>query len=138
MLDKEGSGRESASTEALELDLRNRLAANGWGNRAEVIVLNPELEIWAFAASPHVHRCLGWSKLMSVREWLHQEGLWEEGRPKPSRPKEALERALFAERRPRSSSLYQCLGSSVHIAGCNDPAFQRLLAILTAWFPMGA
>jgi len=138
MFDKEGSGRENIPTDRLVADLRDRLAANGWGARAEVIVLEPELEIWVFASSPHVQRCLGWSKSVGLRDWLEEQGLWIQGHPKPARPKEALERVLLAERRPRSSSLYECLGRSVSTRECRDPAFQRLLQTLGGWFPAEA
>lgn len=135
MFDKEGSGCENVLTDHLVADLRGRLAANGWGARAEVIVLDPELEIWVFASSPHVQRCLGWSRSVALRDWLENQGLWAQEHAKPARPKEALERALLVERRPRSSSLYECLGRSVSTKDCSDPAFQKLLGTLGAWFP---
>ena len=138
MFDKEGCGRESTPTDGLVADLRGRLAANGWGPRAEVIVLEPELEIWVFASSPHVQRCLGWSRQIALRTWLEQQGLWAPQHPKPARPKEALEQALLAERRPRSSSLYECLGRSVGTRDCKHPAFHKLLETLGAWFPAEA
>jgi len=135
MFDKEGSGRENTPTNELAAELRERLAANGWGTRAEVIVLDPELEVWVFASSIQVERCLGWVKSLRLRDWLQTEGLWDAGHRKPSRPKEALERALRDLRRPRSSSLYECLGRSVSIGDCVDPAFQKLRETLQGWFP---
>ena len=135
MFDKEGSGREGTPTDELATELRERLAANGWGTRAEVIVLEPELEVWVFASSIQVERCLGWTKALRLRDWLQAQGLWDPTHQKPAKPKEALERALRDQRRPRSSSLYQCLGRSVSINDCVDPAFQRLSMTLRAWFP---
>lgn len=135
MFDKEGSGREDTPTGQLAHELRERLAVNGWGPRAEVIVLDPELELWAFASSTDVERCIGWSRPISLRTWLEQRGLWAPGHAKPARPKEALERALYDQRRPRSSSLYDCFGRSVSIGDCIDPAFQKLRQTLQGWFP---
>lgn len=135
MFDKEGSGREDTPTGELAVELRERLAANGWGNRAEVIVLEPELEVWVFASSIQVERCLGWSRTSRLRDWLQMQGLWDLGQQKPAKPKEALERTLRDQRRPRSSSLYECLGRSVGINDCVDPAFQKLRQTLEGWFP---
>ena len=87
-----------------------QLGCEWLGNRAEVIVLEPELEIWAFVPSPQLERCLCWSQSTRLRDWFEKQGMWPQGHPKPARPKEALERALFVERRPRSSSIYECLG----------------------------
>ena len=135
MFDREGSGQDGVPASAIAADLRSRLAANGWESRAEVIVLDPELEIWVFAPSPHVEQCLGWRREDSLRNWLENEGLWRPNDPKPDRPKEALERILYELKRPRSSSLYECLGRSVGVRRCADPAFQTLCRTLAGWFP---
>jgi len=135
MFDKEGSGQENTPTQQLVADLQGRLAANGWGARAEVIVLEPELEIWVFSPSIYVQRCLGWKKAGRLRDWLESQGLWVPGHPKPARPKEAVERVLLDLRRPRSSSLYECLGRSVSTNDCQDAAFHRFLQTLADWFP---
>lgn len=108
----------------------------GWGDRAEAIVLDPELEIWVFAQSPNVERCLGWRGAQgTLRRWLEQENLWNPNQPKPSRPKEALDRALFKLRRPRSSAVYHCLGARVSVKECTDRAFTKLRTTLCTWFP---
>ena len=135
MFDKEGCGYEQLSTNELVTRIRSTLAANGWGNRAEVVVLEPELEAWAFAPSSRVEDCLGWNRQQRLRAWLEGQGLWRPGESKPTRPKEALESALFVERRPRSSSIYECLGRSVSTSGCTDRAFQSFLQTLVNWFP---
>jgi hypothetical protein len=136
MFDREGCGINRSAQEIAE-DVRHQLAANGWGNRAEAIVLDPELEVWVFAASPHVEKCLGWQHPRQLRDWLRGEGLWPLQNPKPDRPKEALERALRAARQPRSAAIYECLGRSVSLRGCADLAFQRLRDTLALWFPAG-
>lgn len=135
MFDLHGSGREELSAGALAEQVRGRVAASGWGDRAEVIVLDPELEIWVFASSTRVERCLGWEALgVSLRQWLETGGLWDHDKPKPTRPREALERVLFEVRRPRSSSLYGDLGRRVSVRACTDPAFIKLRGTLTGWF----
>lgn len=138
VFDREGSGREGHSGDALEQEVRTRLSASGWDDRAEVIVPDPELEVWVFANSPHVERCLKWPYGRgTIRRWLERQNRWEEGRPKPDAPKEALERALREIRQPRSSALYECLGRRVSVRGCEDRAFNKLTTTLAGWFPAG-
>jgi len=134
VFDREGSGREHIPVDQLQNEIRQRMAVSGWDDRAEVVVLDPELEVWVFAGSPDVERCLGWRRRRGLRNWLQQQGLWEQDHAKPARPKEALETALRAARRSRSS-MYECLGSKVGVAGCIDPAFHRLRQTLMEWFP---
>ena len=139
VFDREGSGREERSADALEDEVRARLAGTGWGDRADVIVPDPELEVWVFADSPHVERCLKWPPSRgTIRYWLERQNRWREGRTKPDAPKDALERALREIRRPRSSALYERLGRRVSLRRCEDRAFNKLLTTLAAWFPDGA
>lgn len=135
LFDREGSGGDQVPPDQLAAEIRQRLAANGWDARAEAIVLDPELEVWVFAASRHVERCLQWNRRTGLRTWLEGRGMWSAARLKPDRPKEALEQALRAVGRPRSSSIYECLGRHVSVRGCVDPAFQRLRETLAGWFP---
>jgi hypothetical protein len=138
MFDRVGSGRETAAGEALSEEVRGRLAAAGWGDRAEVIVLDPEIEVWVFAPSPKVEQCLGWpARRKSLRRWLESRGLWEGNHAKPGDPKAALERVLSEIKKPRSSAIYRRLGEQVGIRGCIDPAFVKFRNVLANWFPAG-
>jgi hypothetical protein len=136
LFDREGSGQELRSSEKLEEDLRRRLRAAGWGDRADVVVIDPELEIWLWARSPHVASILGFACTTDeLRERLEDQGLWPAGAIKPARPKEAVEQALRWSRQPRSPALYAELGRKVGLASCVDPSFHRLVRVLSAWFP---
>lgn len=135
LFDHHGSGAESTSPKILANEVRGRLRSNGWDTRTEVIVLDPELEIWVFSPSPQVERCLGWGKSGIVRQWLEREGLWDSNEPKPQDPREALQRVLGYLRRPRSSDIYYCLGKRVNFQHCSDLAFLKLQTILRNWFP---
>lgn len=136
LFDHQGSGRESVAPDALEHDLEQRLAANGWDDRARVIVLRPELEIWMWSNSPHVDRILGWAERSpALREWLRTKGLLEPEAIKPRDPKEAMEQALREVHKPRSAALYRQIAERVSFKGCIDPSFNRLRSILQAWFP---
>lgn len=136
MFDRHGSGREQETAEDLSEQVRDRLAASGWGDRAEAVVLDPELEVWVFATSPHVERCLGWRKSERLKSWLVQNGMWDPAQPKPSQPRTALERALREANRPRSASIYRCLGQRVSFRECTDPAFLMFRTVLARWFPI--
>src|SRR5712671_1474520 len=54
VFDHHGCGLENRTPAQVEDGVRQLLAANGWGNRAEAVVIAPELEAWVFTASPHV------------------------------------------------------------------------------------
>lgn len=137
VFDREGCGI-NAPAEHLEREVEGRLAASGWGDRAAVIVIDPELEAWVWSESPHVPRCLGWTgDLAHLRGWLKGQGLWEDGK-KPSDPKRAVQRVLHEVDRRRSSSIYSELAKSVGFRKCEDRAFLRLLNVLRGWFPPGS
>lgn len=134
VFDHEGSGFEDRTSGQLSAEVSARVATD-WGNRAEVIVLEPELENWVFADSPHVEDCLGWKREMPLRVWLKKQGLWIEGEAKPRHPKDAMEAALRITRRPRSSAIYDCLGRKVNTRHCKDLAFLKFKRVLGEWFP---
>lgn len=134
LFDRFGCGQEAQSRESLEQIVERRLFDAGWDDRAAVIVLDPELEIWVWSSSPHVDRCLGWEgKQPKLRTWLSSQGFWPENTPKPSDPKKAIEQALRKVQKPRSSSLYEQLAKSVSLQGCTDQAFAKFKEVLKAW-----
>lgn len=139
MFDRVGSGREDLSAQTISADLQSGLAVNGWGDRAAVVVLDPEIEVWVFAGTPMVEQCLGWpAGQRAMRSWLENQGLWHRNHRKPSNPKRALDEVLYKLRKPQSSALYMTLGKRVGFRQCSDPAFLKLRGILGQWFPVGA
>ena len=135
IFDREGSGQEAADRSDLEQQVELRLSSSGWNDRAAVVVIDPELEIWFWNDSPHVEAALGWEAGdLSLRDWLRKKGWLPEGVSKPTQPKRAVEEALRISRKPRSSSVYQQLAQRVSIDRCVDPSFLRLRQILTRWF----
>jgi hypothetical protein len=99
-------------------------------------VIAPELETWVWSDSPRVDRVLGWNRDdLSLREWLREKGLLEEGAVKPTEPKRAVELTLRTVRTPRSSSIYFELAQRVSTDRCTDPAFEKLRRCLREWFP---
>ena len=136
MFDHEGSGREETCPQELQRSLNGEFINSPWGNRAKVIVLSPELEVWVWSDSPHVSRLAGWeSGNRPLRRWLIQQEHLQEGEAKPARPKEAFEAALFITGTPRSSSLYFELARTVSLDRCTDTAFLELKRVLQGWFP---
>jgi hypothetical protein len=135
VLDREGSGQESATREELEAHIGEQLGI-AWGERAAAVVVDPELESWLWSDSPHVETVLGWKdRSPDLRSWLVEEGFLESGKPKPARPKEAVGKALWLVRKPRSSALYHQLAGKVSFRRCTDPAFARFQELLRGWFP---
>lgn len=136
MFDRHGSGHEDRSGEELAADVRARLAASGWDDRADAVVLDPELEAWVFSPSPNVESCLGWRRSPRIRTWLERQGFWSTDAPKPGDPRAALERVLFEIKRPRSAAIYECLGKRVSLNSCVDAAFVRFRETLVRWFAL--
>jgi hypothetical protein len=137
MLDREGSGKDSCSREDLESEIEVRLSQSGWGDRAVAVVIDPELEMWAWSESPHIDSVLGWEgRNPCLRTWLQEKSFLEAGQIKPFRPKEAMELALKTVKKPRSSSIYQQIAQKVSLERCVDPSFVKLKTILQEWFPV--
>jgi len=139
LLDRAWRGAPADTGEALEQGLGERLRrqlGDGW---AEAVVIDPELEAWVFSDSPHVDAALGWAgRDPALRASLRARDLWPVGTPKPPDPKAAVERALRAVRKQRSSSIYRQLATSVSVERCTDRAFLRLKGLLQEWFPGAA
>ena len=118
------------------------LFVNGWEKRSHVVVIDPELEEWVWAPSPHVSRALGWGNNFSdLRRWLHDRDLWPSGQSKPIDPKQAMEAAMHnapgANRPRRSSAIFERIANSSDPMSCRDSAFSQLRETLQAWFPLG-
>ena len=136
LFDHHGSGQQDQDVSWVEEDLRARLAANGWGERAQVVVVEPELETWIWSPSPVVDEVLGWrGRAPPLREWLKGRGDWPNNRSKPRNPKASVGAALREAGIPRSPRLYRKLAERVSLARCDDRAFQRFVDLLQAWFP---
>lgn len=135
LFDSEGCGAEDQTRHELESEVEQRLSTAGWGDRAAVVVIEPELEAWVWGDTPHVDEALGWKdKRPSLRDWLISEGFLAEDDAKPGRPKEAMEKALRLARKKRSSAVYGQLAKRVSFQRCTDPSFLQLRQILSGWF----
>lgn len=134
LLDHQGSGRENEEPEDLAQRLEMDLDRSGWGNRAAVVVISPELEAWIWSPSPHVARVLGISSPEELNEIIRphrrSEGL------KPENPKEAFESVLRRSGRPASPHIFEELAERVSLQSCTDGSFEKLRRTLNRWFPL--
>ncbi len=96
-LDKEGSGQEEEqkkkkekkkqqkkkkTASEIENDIKRRLRINGWDeDNAEVIVFDPELEIWAW--TPYLANFLKWQSYSKLKDFITEKGFWYGDTPKP-------------------------------------------------------
>lgn len=135
MLDQAWEGAPASTGREIREILMSRLKDAGLNDWAEVVVIEPELEVWVFSDSPHVADILGWSgRIPDLRTWLQEEGLWPAGSAKPPDPEATLERVLYESRKPRSSSIYRTIAERVGTNRCRDRAFLHLRNVLQQWF----
>jgi hypothetical protein len=121
------------SRSTIEEELQSRLAGCGWGDRAAVVAIDPELEAWVWSDSPHVERILGQPRA-SIRELAETNDWWRADEQKPSQPKSLLRKVLRTTRKPPSAALFAELASVVSVDRCADPAFCELRDTLRSWF----
>ena len=134
VFDRDGCG-QNANPDILEGSVKQSLESNGWSGRCEVVVIEPELDVWVWSDSPQVDANLGWfGRIPALRSWLADEGHWPQNVPKPPRPKEALEDALRVSKKRRTSKIYNDLAKGVSFQRCTDPAFNKLCNTLRLWF----
>lgn len=65
---------------------------------------------------------------------MKEHEFWEDGTPKPERPKEAFEALLREKRIQRSSAIYKKIATDVSFREGVDPAFLKFKHILEQWF----
>ncbi len=136
MFDHKGCGRERDQANDVAESVKRNLRRSGWLDRADAVVIAPELEAWVWAPSTDVEICLGWAgRNPSLRNWLANNRHWPYRFPKPPRPKEAMAAALQEVRKPRSSAIYLQLAQRVDLQGHTEPAFLRLTRALQRCFP---
>lgn len=136
IFDRDGSGAESKSREAIENEVEQRLFGSGWTDeRVAVIVIDPELESWVWGESPHVAAMLGWpDERDAMRAFLESRDLWHHDERKPHDPKEAMRQALREKRKPTGARLFAQLAAKVSFRDCQDEAFKKLWRRLQQWF----
>ena len=135
VFDRVGCGQDHKSRNDIETIVETNLRDRGWNERAKSVVIDPELEIWAWSASPHVESELGWKQGRdSMLSFLYEKEFWIEGADKPHLPKEAFDAVVRATRTSYSASIHSNLASKVSLRRCTDQSFVRFKTILQTWF----
>ena len=134
LLDHEGCG-DLRSPEKIEEDLRGKLRSH-WADRADAIVISPELEIWLWRALSQMARLLEVSA-EKLREKLSKLGYLKVQGKKPERPKEAFLALLKEEKKIPSAALYAEIArqASLRLEGCQSQSYPRFVTLLRSWFP---
>lgn len=116
-------------------DILKRLHKSGWGVAAcEVVVIDPELEVWLWQDNPNVEQALKFNG-GSLREYLDGTGDWPAGRAKPNSPKEVMQALMKKNGAGLPMVVYRKIARSVGVGGCTDGSFGHFQATLQAWFP---
>jgi hypothetical protein len=136
ILDKNFGGQLPAAV--VRREILSNLSSNGWqAGSAEVVVIDPELEVWLWQrGNPHIARAFRYDGSVPLEEFLGVEGVWPSAALKPARPKEAARILLRRFRAGVPMVVYARIIESVSVSGCQDPAFRLLASALRRWFPV--
>ena len=130
--DREHYGtKDPPLAEALSKAVGEQFAHMDLADRAVALVLDPELEVWAWSDLADVARPMGWSSPNALKQWLVTNDIeWP-----PSDPKRAFHAALRERGLNRSAAVYSELTAAARLDRCTDPAFAVLVHALREWFP---
>jgi hypothetical protein len=136
MLDKKFGGQLPAAI--VRDQILDNLLRNGWSAECvEVVVIDPELEVWLWQrGNAHVARVFLYNGSVSLEAFLEAEGFWSAAALKPVRPKEAARLLLQRYRGGVPIVVYARIIENISVRGCRDPAFNLLAAALRRWFPL--
>jgi hypothetical protein len=136
ILDKNFGGQLPAAL--VREEILSSLLLNGWQSGcAEVVVIDPELEVWLWQrGNPHIARAFRYTGSVSLEEFLGGEGLWPSAALKPARPKEAASILLRQYRAGVRIVVYARIVENISVNSCQDPAFSLLASALRRWFPI--
>ena len=131
IFDYRGCG-SSESPESIRKNLLREAKRANMSDNLEVIIINPELEIWVWKSVIHLARIINWEE-SQIREWLNSNYQLEQGKPKE--PKQAFESLLYKTNKKKSSSYFAELAEQVSLENCQNQAFNLLVETLRRWFP---
>lgn len=115
-------------------ELEARLSQD-WDDRAKVVAIDPEVEVWVWSDSPELEAVLDWPhRPVTIRGWLEERGRWPLDAGKPPNPKQAFIDLCRECRRPASAALFRAIAQRVSLHRCTDPSFIALKETLRGWF----
>ena len=134
VLDRRGCG-DQRDTSVVEKEMLARLERS-WPGRADVFVVDPDVEAWMLGAHSHYSRVRGLEG-RNPRAYWEKNGVWMRNEPKPRvDTKEAVEgffRSFYA--RPTAAN-YRLIAERASLAldGCYCESFHRFVQRLRMWF----
>lgn len=115
-------------------EMLNRLRLSGWSEGAvQVVVIDPELEVWLWQDNRNVQRALRYSG--PLRQDLIGSGEWPQGIPKPLNPKDTMLQLIRRNRAGAPMAVYASIASRVSVNGCTDSSFAVFRSTVQDWFP---
>lgn len=122
-------------------EISERMLSVGWPEqRFHVMVINPELEVLMWKEDTRgIEQALDYrGEQGSLRAWLRDRGLWNEGMKKPPDPKKALDtiRTQNPGRSRAHSQIFKRIARDVSFQHCQDPVFVGLRQQLQHWYPV--
>jgi hypothetical protein len=136
MLDQHFGGRLPAAV--VRGEILNNLLRNGWSTECvEVVVIDPELEVWLWQrGNPHIARAFRYNESVSLEVFLEAAGFWPATALKPARPKDAARLLIRQCNAGVPMVVYSRIVENISVRGCQDPAFNLLASALRRWFPV--
>jgi len=126
-------GGERPANEIRE-EMLDRLRRSGWDNeRVQVVVIDPELEVWLWQDNANVEQALRSDG--TLRQALIRSGEWPEHTDKPLQPKETIQRLIKANRAGAPMAVYATIAGKVAVSRCTDASFAIFKATVQNWFP---
>jgi hypothetical protein len=119
-------------------EILNNLLHNGWSAECvEVVVIDPELEVWLWQrGNPHIARAFRYYESVSLEAFLEAAGFWSATALKPARPKDAARLLIRQCNAGVPMVVYSLIVENISVRGCQDPAFNLLASALRRWFPI--
>ena len=144
----------SPGPEQLERDIRENVQSVGWSaDDVEVIVLDPELEIWIWQRNVNVEQAFDYSGPPSLWKKLAAQAIspsrrlvpadpdrgllpaWPDDDRKPRDPKATVEAVRLLCDSDPPSAIFNSISARISVKGCVDPGFLKLRSALRRWFP---
>lgn len=134
LFDYEGSGATSPVA-SVECEVARKIIANSdWSKEdVEVIVIEPELEIWIWKGWNHFYEVTEKSH-SEVCQWVRNKNI-SESSFKPLAPKNLFEKFCRYFNVKKSAANYKKISEKASLENCKDRAFNNLINTLTNWFP---
>lgn len=126
--------------ETLVSDISRGMLGKGWEvDQFCVCVIQPELEAWLWAPNLNVAQAFGHGDFERLRASLADEGLWDEGQPKPNDLKRARDRAASLGGKRTGGPIFRGVFGGISRRAfdrCEEPGFQSMRSALQTWFPI--